>query len=938
MSKYWGESQTSARRIVLKTIGGTGLAATLGTGVAGAQEDDDSGGVADREKWVFETDDWVYSSPTVVDGTVFVGSGRAERGEPDDTNLYAVDAETGEEEWAFGTGAQILSSPTVVDGTVFVGSSDDNLYAVDADTGDQQWAFETDGPIGTSSPTVVDGTVFVGSWDANLYALDVETGDQQWTFETGDRVGTPTVVDNTVFIGSDDDNLYAVDADTGDPQWTFETGGSIGTSSPTVVDGTVFVGSSDNSLYAVDANTGDQQWAFETGAGVSSSPTVVDGTVFVGSSDNNLYAVDANMGTQEWAFETNSRVRSSPTVVDGTVFVGSQDDNNLYAVDADVEGSSQDSRVNLGTLGHHHVWAEEQEGTIGTPETEVDLGILTADSGPLGPIGSVIGDAAELPAEQLLDADNLDLNIDIVREDTESDPSVGVEVAEQLVSEDISVTVGPTTSPVTAEVSEEVLIPNEIVGISPSATDPALRDLADDGFAFRTVPSDIWQSQAGAKYAVEELGAETVGTLWLPESSDGFSALPELEAAFVEEVELRGGTVAERVELEQDAESYADDLGTVLDTNPDVLYVLAGFETGVQLLEEFYDEFADDHTVDILVSDLLANDAVPEAVDAPLDGVTGTVQAAAGPGYGEFSTLYEDEFDRLPETFTSNAYDAAAVALLASIAADTSEGGEIRNAIRSITQSGGTEIGPGTIVDGVERLADGDAIEYHGAATELTFDDEGDVEPPMTYDIFTYENEETTIIDTIDIGDTTDHAVFSIEIVSPDDGEEVTEDEALDVVVEVTNTGGHEAEQTIELTAPIGDEIDLGLAGGATDTVTFEIPGDEMNGDVEITVESPDDADQVTVTAADPCFIATAAYDTPTADEIDVLRDFRDDVLKRNALGQLFIKTYYRGSPPIARWIRRNSTRRELVKQYFVEPLVNIVQTRSSMWKHEREQ
>ena len=32
-------------------------------------------------------------------------------------------------------------------------------------------------------------------------------------------------------------------------------------------------------------------------------------------------------------------------------------DNHVYAIDAGVEGSSEDSRVLLGTMGHHHEWA-----------------------------------------------------------------------------------------------------------------------------------------------------------------------------------------------------------------------------------------------------------------------------------------------------------------------------------------------------------------------------------------------------------------------------------------------------------------------------------------------------------------------------------------------------------------------------------------------------
>lgn len=84
--------------------------------------------------------------------------------------------------WSAPTGHPIESSPSVVAGIVYIGSGSDTLYALNARTGRKRWSFTTAGSI-DGAPAISAGLVYVGGYDI-LYAVDVKTGARRWAATT----------------------------------------------------------------------------------------------------------------------------------------------------------------------------------------------------------------------------------------------------------------------------------------------------------------------------------------------------------------------------------------------------------------------------------------------------------------------------------------------------------------------------------------------------------------------------------------------------------------------------------------------------------------------------------------------------------------------------------------------------------------------------------
>lgn len=81
----------------------------------------------------------------------------------------------------------------------------------------------------------------------------------------------------------------------------------------------------------------------------------------------------------------------------------------------------------------------------------------------------------------------------------------------------------------------------------------------------------------------------------------------------------------------------------------------------------------------------------------------------------------------------------------------------------------------------------------------------------------------------------------------------------------------------------------------------------------------------VDIAGSGGCFIATAAYGSPTESRLDILRAFRDQRLMSHPAGRSFVSLYYRHSPAIARLVAQHEWLRAATRAA-LEPVILTIQ------------
>ncbi len=358
------------------------------------------------------------------------------------------------------------------------------------------------------------------------------------------------------------------------------------------------------------------------------------------------------------------------------------------------------------------------------------VGVLVPQTGDLSAFGPAGQKAAELAVEEansaLQDAGS-DATIDVSVADTETSDKAGTQAARQLISDGASCLAGAWASSVTIPVGSTVAARQLVPLISPASTSPEITDLDDDGFVFRVAPSDALQGKLIADTVGEEFGTDATIAAAARNDAYGEGIINQFAASFEE----AGGTVNGPVLYDPEASTYNSEAQQIVEGNPDG-FVIIDFEDPYGKVGGALARTGSFDPTKMFTADGLAfADGIPDTIPADsINGAKGTRPATpegsdAAAAFDElFTSSSQDPKKR--NTFDGQNFDAVMLCVLASVAAGSADGSDIKDQIQDIGSAPGTEYDYTQLSDAITALENGEDIDFQGVSGSLDLDDNGD--------------------------------------------------------------------------------------------------------------------------------------------------------------------------------------------------------------------
>ncbi len=358
----------------------------------------------------------------------------------------------------------------------------------------------------------------------------------------------------------------------------------------------------------------------------------------------------------------------------------------------------------------------------------LSIGTLLPQTGALAFLGPPEIAGVDLAIKEINEAGGVngeDVTV-LHRDSGDTTTNLATQSTTELLNEGVAAVVGPASSGVAKTVINQITGAG-VIQFSPANTTPDFTDWDDDGFYWRTAPSDVLQGQVLGNFMVSQ-GASNVGMIVL---NDAYGT--GLAANIRETVEGAGGTIVAESMFNEGDSQFTSQVDEVVGADPDAIAVIT-FDQAKSI-------------VPLLTSRGISADQLyfvdGNVADYSEDFDPGTLEGAYGTQPGSFAA--DDFKERLAEVddsltvwnYAGESYDATVLLALAAAQAGSTDPAAIRDELQAVSRDGEkcTEV-----AECFELIEAGTDIDYDGISGPVTMSENGDV-TEATMGIYKFDGE-----------------------------------------------------------------------------------------------------------------------------------------------------------------------------------------------------
>jgi branched-chain amino acid transport system substrate-binding protein len=305
-------------------------------------------------------------------------------------------------------------------------------------------------------------------------------------------------------------------------------------------------------------------------------------------------------------------------------------------------------------------------------------------------------------------------NVEVFHRDSgDTTTDIATQSATELLSLNVSGIIGAASSGVSKTFIDQVTGAG-VVHFSPANTSPDFSDYADDGYYWRTAPSDVLQGRVIGNRITGD-GFNRVGVLYLNDAY-GIGLYDNAKIA----IEAAGGEVVAAATFNQGDSILSAQIDEVLAASPEAILLIAFDETKVIIPELAGTKGFDGSKVYFVDGNLAGYSE---------DFAEGIINCAVGTLPGVLATdeqkgeLLGIDPALTDFSYANESYDAVILMALAAIQGGSTEGSVIRDNLQSVSRDG-TKCT--TFQECADLLAAGEDIDFDGRSGPITFDENGD--------------------------------------------------------------------------------------------------------------------------------------------------------------------------------------------------------------------